>query len=98
MQENNLGIAVNITKVVVDFEDGWSVHYATMEGNPRTNNVCEGWNNKFHTSKNISKMIKQSNQSRQVMFYTSNTLNYTFIHFGMSILIFLRILKAFQNE
>ena len=27
----------------------WSVHYATMEGNPRTNNVCEGWNNKFHT-------------------------------------------------
>ena len=27
----------------------WSVHNATMEGNPRTNNVCEGWNNKFHT-------------------------------------------------
>jgi hypothetical protein len=26
---NNLGIAVNITKVVVDFEDGWSVHYAS---------------------------------------------------------------------
>ena len=25
----------------------WSVHYATMEGNTRTNNVCEGWNNKF---------------------------------------------------
>jgi hypothetical protein len=116
---NNLGIAVNITKVVTDFEDAlaflptadlqegiayirsitpdepvesedlvdyfdttyvsgtyrpvlqqnpnqqpqltmrrvppmfqpsvWSVHNATMEGNPRTNNVCEGWNNKFHT-------------------------------------------------
>ena len=27
----------------------WSVDNATMEGNPRTNNVCEGWNNKFHT-------------------------------------------------
>jgi hypothetical protein len=27
----------------------WSVRNATMEGNPRTNNVCEGWNNKFHT-------------------------------------------------
>ena len=39
----------------------------------------------FHTSKNILKMIKQSNQSHQVLFYISNTLNYTFIHFGMSI-------------
>jgi hypothetical protein len=28
----------------------------------------------FHTSKNILKMIKQSNQSRQVLFYISNTL------------------------
>lgn len=27
----------------------WSVHKATMECNPRTNNVCEGWNNKFYT-------------------------------------------------
>ncbi|CAG2241518.1 unnamed protein product [Mytilus edulis] len=27
----------------------WSVHAATMESNPRTNNVCEGWNNKFYT-------------------------------------------------
>jgi hypothetical protein len=28
----------------------------------------------FHISKNILKMIKQSNQSRQVLFYISNTL------------------------
>jgi len=28
----------------------------------------------FHTFKNILKMIKQSNQSRQVLFYISNTL------------------------
>jgi hypothetical protein len=35
----------------------------------------------FHTSKNILKMIKQRNQSRQVLFY----IEYTFIHFAMSI-------------
>jgi hypothetical protein len=28
----------------------------------------------FHTSKNILKMINQSNQSRQVLFYLLNTL------------------------
>ena len=25
----------------------WNVHEATLEGSARTNNVCEGWNNKF---------------------------------------------------
>ena len=25
----------------------WNVHTATMMNNPRTNNVCESWNNKF---------------------------------------------------
>lgn len=25
----------------------WNVHHATLNGDPRTNNVCEGWNNKF---------------------------------------------------
>ena len=25
----------------------WSVHEATLNDSPRTNNVCEGWNNKF---------------------------------------------------
>ena len=25
----------------------WSVHSATVDSDPRTNNVCEGWNNKF---------------------------------------------------
>lgn len=25
----------------------WNVHDATVNGNPRTNNQCEGWNNKF---------------------------------------------------
>ncbi len=25
----------------------WNVHEATLDDNPRTNNVCEGWNNKF---------------------------------------------------
>jgi hypothetical protein len=27
----------------------WSVHSATVDSDPRTNNVCEGWNNKFFT-------------------------------------------------
>lgn len=27
----------------------WSVHSATIDSDPRTNNVCEGWNNKFFT-------------------------------------------------
>jgi hypothetical protein len=25
----------------------WNIHEATVNGDPRTNNVCEGWNNKF---------------------------------------------------
>ncbi|MPC69142.1 hypothetical protein E2C01_063357 [Portunus trituberculatus] len=25
----------------------WNVHEATLHGNSRTNNICEGWNNKF---------------------------------------------------
>ncbi|XP_042228469.1 uncharacterized protein LOC121870655 [Homarus americanus] len=25
----------------------WKVHDATMNNNARTNNICEGWNNKF---------------------------------------------------
>ena len=25
----------------------WNVHEATVTGDPRTNNVCEGWNNKY---------------------------------------------------
>ncbi|KAL8609404.1 hypothetical protein ACOMHN_019893 [Nucella lapillus] len=25
----------------------WNVHNATIDNNPRTNNICEGWNNKF---------------------------------------------------
>jgi len=25
----------------------WNVHDATIRNNPRTNNICEGWNNKF---------------------------------------------------
>ena len=25
----------------------WNVHEATINGTPRTNNQCEGWNNKF---------------------------------------------------
>lgn len=25
----------------------WNVHEATLDGNSRTNNICEGWNNKF---------------------------------------------------
>ncbi|KAG7167094.1 hypothetical protein Hamer_G005427 [Homarus americanus] len=25
----------------------WNVHDATMNNNARTNNICEGWNNKF---------------------------------------------------
>ena len=25
----------------------WNVHSITLEGHPRTNNVCEGWNNKY---------------------------------------------------
>ena len=33
----------------------------------------------FHTSKNILKMIKQRNQSRQVLFYISNTHFYTLV-------------------
>jgi hypothetical protein len=33
----------------------------------------------FHTSKNILKMIKQRNQSRQVLFYISNTHLYTLL-------------------
>ena len=33
----------------------------------------------FHTSKNILKMIKQRNQSRQVLFYISNTHLYTLV-------------------
>ena len=33
----------------------------------------------FHTSKNILKMIKQSNQSCQVLFYISNTHLYTLV-------------------
>ena len=27
----------------------WSVPPATVDSDPRTNNVCEGWNNKFFT-------------------------------------------------
>jgi hypothetical protein len=34
---------------------------------------------KFHTSKHILKMIKQRNQSRQVLFYISNTHLYTLV-------------------
>ena len=26
----------------------WNVHDATLNNDPRTNNICEGWNNKFH--------------------------------------------------
>ena len=26
----------------------WNVHHATINNNPRTNNICEGWNNKFY--------------------------------------------------
>jgi hypothetical protein len=33
----------------------------------------------FHTSKNILKMIKERNQSRQVLFYISNTHLYTLV-------------------
>ena len=33
----------------------------------------------FHTSKNILKMIKQRNQSHQVLFYISNTHFYTLV-------------------
>jgi hypothetical protein len=33
----------------------------------------------FHTSKNILKMIKQRNQSCQVLFYISNTHLYTLV-------------------
>jgi hypothetical protein len=33
----------------------------------------------FHTSKNILKMIKQRNQSCQVLFYISNIYLYTFV-------------------
>ena len=33
----------------------------------------------FHTSKNILKMIKQRNQSCQVLFYISNTYLYTLV-------------------
>ena len=25
----------------------WNIHEATVNGDPRANNVCEGWNNKF---------------------------------------------------
>ena len=25
----------------------WNVHEATLHGDPRTNNICEGWNNRF---------------------------------------------------
>ena len=27
----------------------WKMHEVTMADQPRTNNVCEGWNNKFHS-------------------------------------------------
>lgn len=27
----------------------WNVHNATMNNSPRTNNICEGWNNRFRT-------------------------------------------------
>ena len=26
----------------------WNVHDSTLNNNPRTNNICEGWNNMFH--------------------------------------------------
>ena len=27
----------------------WNVNQATLDGNARTNNVCEGWNKKFRS-------------------------------------------------
>ncbi|XP_064619545.1 uncharacterized protein LOC135482961 [Lineus longissimus] len=41
----------------------WNVHETTLGGDPRTNNVCEAWNNKFthmvgHTHPTVLKFIK----------------------------------------
>jgi hypothetical protein len=52
----------------------------------------------FHTSKNILKMIKQRNQSRQVLFYISNTHLYTLVcrfHVNKEIYWFLNRLPPF---
>lgn len=56
--------------------DLWNCHVATMENQPRTNNVCEGWNNSFrnligymHPSiwKLIDVMRKENERVRTIM-------------------------------
>ena len=47
--------------------------------NPRTRKIKKKGTVEIHTSKNILKMIKQGNQSRQVLFYNIEyTLNYIY--------------------
>ncbi|XP_076055366.1 uncharacterized protein LOC143033764 [Oratosquilla oratoria] len=41
----------------------WNQHHATLNNEPRTNNICEGWNNKFsslvgHSNPTIWKLIE----------------------------------------
>ncbi len=41
----------------------WNMHHATLNNQPRTNNICEGWNNKFfrlvgHANPTVWKLIE----------------------------------------
>lgn len=41
--------AVNLRRIPARFPpELWNIHKATMNDCPRTNNLCEGWNNKFY--------------------------------------------------
>ena len=47
-QVNAPGNIIRIRRAPPQFPPAsWNVHQITLEGNRRTNNVCEGWNNKY---------------------------------------------------
>ena len=58
------GNAIRMRRVPPPFSPAsWNVHQVTVDGGQRTNNVCEGWNNKFahlvgHQHPSVWKCIK----------------------------------------
>jgi hypothetical protein len=61
-----------LDKTIIGFADIGSLNFFFFCITPHTHKIKKG-TVEFHTSNNILKMIKQRNQSRQVLFYISNT-------------------------